>query len=178
MATVTSEQQKKLNLIVTVISIALPLVVAILFGVRLDINLPFNPHLLPMINAVLNGSSALMLIAALIAVKQKNIKMHSRLIYVAMGLSLVFLLLYVFYHIVTDSTKYEGDMGYVYYPILITHIILAAIQAPFVLFAFLYGYTGQIEKHKKLVKFSYPIWLYVCISGVICYLMISPYYTT
>lgn len=178
MATVTSEQQKKLNLIVTVISIALPLVVAILFGVRLDINLPFNPHLLPMINAVLNGSSALMLIAALIAVKQKNIKMHSRLIYVAMGLSLVFLLLYVFYHIVTDSTKYEGDMGYVYYPILITHIILAAIQAPFVLFAFLYGFTGQIEKHKKLVKFSYPIWLYVCISGVICYLMISPYYTT
>lgn len=178
MATVTSEQQKKLNLIVTVISIALPLVVAILFGVRLDINLPFNPHLLPMINAVLNGSSALMLIAALIAVKQKNIKMHSSLIYVAMGLSLVFLLLYVFYHIVTDSTKYGGDMGYVYYPILITHIILAAIQAPFVLFAFLYGFTGQIEKHKKLVKFSYPIWLYVCISGVICYLMISPYYTT
>ncbi len=175
---ITSEKQhKKLNLIITVISIALPLVVAILFGVRLDVQLPFDAHLLPFINAILNGLSAIVLIAALIAVKQKNIKMHSRLIYLAMGISLLFLLLYVFYHIVTDSTSYKGTLGYIYYPLLISHIILAAIQAPLVLFAFLYGYSGQIEKHKKLVKVSYPVWLYVSVTGVICYLMISPYYS-
>jgi putative membrane protein len=176
MSTVSQEQQKKLNLVITIISVALPLVVAVLFGVRLKIDLPFDPHVLPMINAVLNGTSALVLVGALLVVKQGNIKLHSRLIYVAMGLSLVFLLLYVFYHIITDSTKYGGTMGAIYYPLLISHIILAAVQAPLVLFAFLYGYTGQIERHKKLVKYSYPVWLYVCVTGVICYLMISPYY--
>jgi len=176
MSTASQGQLKKLNLVITIISIVLPLVVAILFGVRLQIDLPFDPHVLPMINAVLNGCSAFMLVGALVAVKQGNIKLHSRLIYVAMSLSLVFLLLYVFYHVITDSTKYAGTMGAIYYPLLISHIILAAIQAPLVLFSFLYGYTGQIERHKKLVKYSYPVWLYVCITGVICYLMISPYY--
>jgi putative membrane protein len=177
MSTTSEKQLKKLNLIITIISIALPLVVAILFGVRLNVELPFDEHLLPFFNAILNGLSAILLIAALLAVKQNNIKLHSRLIYLAMGISLLFLLLYVFYHIVTDSTKYGGELGYIYYPLLISHIILAAIQAPLVLFAFLYGYTGQIAKHKKLVKVSYPVWLYVSISGVLCYLMISPFYT-
>jgi len=176
MSTLNEQKLKKLNLVITVISIALPLAVAVLFGVRLNIELPFDEHLLPMINAFLNGTSAIILIAALIAVKQKNIKMHTRFIYLAMAISLLFLLIYVFYHTITDSTSYEGTLGFIYYPLLISHIILAAIQAPLVLFAFLYGYSGQIERHKRLVKISYPIWLYVSISGVICYLMISPYY--
>jgi putative membrane protein len=176
MSTLSEHQLKKMNRIITIISIALPLAVVILFGVKLKVNLSFDPHLLPMINAVLNSISALTLIGALIAVKQKNIRMHSRLIYLAMAISLLFLLLYVFYHIITDSTKYNGSMGYLYYPLLISHIILAAVQAPMVLFAFLYGFSGQIDKHKRLVKISYPVWLYVSISGVICYLMISPYY--
>ena len=176
MSTINDQQLKKLSFIITTISIALPLVVVVLFGVRLNIELPFDPHLLPLINAVLNAVSAFVLIAALLAVKQKNIKLHSRLIYLAMAISLLFLLLYVFYHVITDSTKYGGSMGYLYYPLLISHIILAAIQAPLVLFAFLYGYSGQVEKHKKLVKISYPVWLYVSVTGVICYLMISPFY--
>jgi putative membrane protein len=176
MSTINDQQLKKLSFIITTISIALPLVVVVLFGVRLNIELPFDPHLLPLINAVLNAVSAFVLIAALVAVKQKNIKLHSRLIYLAMVISLLFLLLYVFYHVITDSTKYGGSMGYLYYPLLISHIILAAIQAPLVLFAFLYGYSGQVEKHKKLVKISYPVWLYVSVTGVICYLMISPFY--
>lgn len=176
MSTLSEEKLKKLNRIITIISIALPLAVAVLFGVKLKIVLPFDPHILPMINAVLNSLSAVTLIAALIAVKQKNIRMHSNLIYFAMIISLMFLLLYVFYHVITDSTKYGGNMGYIYYPLLISHIILAAIQAPLVLFAFLYGYSGQIDKHKRLVKISYPVWLYVSITGVICYLMIAPYY--
>ena len=177
MSSLSELQLKKLNRIITIISIALPLAVVILFGVRLKVDLPFDSHILPMINAVLNSISAVTLIGALIAVKQKNIRMHSRLIYFAMAISLLFLLLYVFYHIITDSTKYEGTIGYIYYPLLISHIILAAVQAPLVLFAFLYGYSGQIEKHMKLVKISYPVWLYVSITGVLCYLMISPYYT-
>lgn len=176
MSILNEKQLKNLNLSITIISIALPLVVIVLFGVKLKVELPFDVHLLPMINAVLNSISAITLIAALLAVKQKNIKLHSNLIYFAMSVSLLFLLLYVFYHIITDSTKYGGTMGYLYYPLLISHIILAAIQAPLVLFAFLFGYSGQIEKHKRLVKISYPVWLYVSISGVLCYLMISPYY--
>jgi putative membrane protein len=176
MSTLSEQQLKKLNRTITIISIALPLVVVVLFGVKLKVDLPFDPHLLPMINAILNSISAVTLIAALIAVKQKNIRMHSRLIYFAMAISLLFLLIYIFYHIITDSTKYGGTMGYLYYPLLISHIILAAVQAPMVLFAFLYGYSGQIDKHKRLVKISYPVWLYVSITGVLCYLMIAPYY--
>ncbi len=178
MNSITEQQSKRLNLIITIISIALPVIVAILFGIRIEINLPFNVYILPAINAVLNGSSALLLIAALIAVKQKKIKLHATFIYIAMGLSLAFLLIYVFYHISTEHTKYcgVGGMRYLYFTLLISHILLAIVQAPLVLFAFLYGYTGQIERHKKLVKISYPVWLYVAVTGVICYLMIAPCY--
>ena len=178
MSAIKEQQSKRLNLIITIISIALPIIVAILFGIRIEVDLPFDVHILPAINAILNGSAAVLLIAALIAVKQKNIKMHSTFIYTAMGFSLAFLLIYVFYHISTDSTKYcgQGGIRYVYFTLLICHFLLAIIQAPLVLFAFLYGYTGQVERHKKLVKFSYPVWLYVSVTGVICYLMISPYY--
>lgn len=172
----TDNQHKGLRTLILIISIALPLIVAILFKVKLEVELPFDKYILPMINAILNGTAAVALIGALVAVKSKNIILHSRLIYLAMGLSLLFLVFYVFYHIVSESTKYGGTMGYLYYPLLISHIILAAIQAPLVLYAFLYGYTGQIDKHKKMVKISYPVWLYVSITGVICYLMISPFY--
>ncbi len=171
-----SKQHQKLNTLITIISIALPLVVAVLFGIKLKINLPFSVYLLPKINAFLNGFSAVILVAALVAVKSKNIKLHSRLIYLAMFLSLAFLLIYVFYHLISDSTPYKGDYGMIYYPLLLSHIALAALQAPLVLYSFLYGLTGQIDRHKKLVKFSYPVWLFVCVSGVICYLMISPFY--
>lgn len=171
-----NQKHQKLNTLITIISIALPLVVAILFGIKLELKLPFSVYLLPKINAILNGSSALILIAALVAVKNKNIKLHSKLIYCAMILSLAFLLIYVFYHLISDSTPYRGEYGVIYYPLLLSHIALAALQAPLVLYSFLYGLTGQIERHKKLVKYSYPVWLFVCVSGVVCYLMISPYY--
>jgi putative membrane protein len=172
----TNQKHQKLNTLITIISIALPLVVAVLFGIKLELKLPFSVYLLPKINAILNGSSALILIAALVAVKNKNIKLHSKLIYFAMILSLAFLLIYVFYHLISDSTPYRGEYGVIYYPLLLSHIALAALQAPLVLYSFLYGLTGQIERHKKLVKYSYPVWLFVCVSGVVCYLMISPYY--
>jgi putative membrane protein len=165
-----------LSLWVKIISVILPVVVAILFGVKLHIDLPFDKYLLPFINAIINASSAVLLIAALVAIKAKSVTWHKRFIYLSMLLSLVFLLLYVAYHLVSEPTEYIGNYRSIYIPLLIAHIIFAAIQPPFVLYAFLFGFTGQNEKHKKLVKISYPIWLFVAISGVVCYLMISPYY--
>lgn len=159
-----------------ILSIALPLIVAVLFGLKVDINYPFNVYILPMINAILNGLSTITLIGALVAVKQKNIKLHSSLIYVTMAFSVLFLVGYVLYHISAGHVAYQGEWGALYFPILITHIALAAVQPSFVLFAFVYAYTGRYEKHKKIVKFAYPIWLYVAITGVICYLMIAPFY--
>lgn len=174
------DSYKTLRLLVNVISVALPLIVGAMFQFKFkDFVWPFDVHVLPLINAILNGTTALLLIGALVAVKGKNIDLHKRLIYTGMGLSLLFLVVYIMYHTTAGHTKFggEGTIRTIYFVLLITHIILAAIQAPFVLYAFLYGYTGQIEKHQKIVKFSYPIWLYVSITGVICYLMISPYYT-
>lgn len=174
-----TEQYKRLRLLVNIISVALPLIVGVLFRFKIEnFEWPFNVYFLPLANAVINGTTAVLLILALIAAKQRKITRHTRLIYTAMGLSLVFLLIYVAYHMTAGHVKYggTGTIKVVYLVILATHIVLAAIQAPFVLYAFLYGYTGQIHKHQKIVKFSYPIWLYVSVTGVICYLMISPYY--
>lgn len=178
MATVSPAQYKNLNRLVLVISIVLPVLVALLFGLEVDINWPFSPYLLPKINAVLNGTTALLLVAALFFIKRRDIKTHSRLIYIAMLLSVVFLLIYVLYHISTGHTPFggTGTVKTVYLTLLFTHIVLAVIQPPLVLYAFLYAYTGRYEKHKKLVRYAFPVWLYVSVTGVICYLMISPYY--
>jgi len=175
---VNDRKYKKLRTFVILISIALPLIVAGMFQFKFNVAWPFDVHVFPFINACLNGLTAVLLLGALAAVKNKNINLHKKLIYTSMIFSLLFLVVYILYHISTQHTSYggEGTIKLVYLIILASHIILAAVQAPFVLFAFLYGYSGQIEKHKKIVKFSYPIWLYVSITGVICYLMISPYY--
>lgn len=169
---------KTLSIVITALSVAIPLIVFILTRVKLEV-IPYpQVYTLPMINAILNGSCAALLIGAVAAVKAKNVNLHARLIYVAMGVSLLFLVGYILYHISTEATPYggEGAMKTVYYVLLASHIILAGLQTPFVLFAFLYGFTGQVDKHRRLVKFAFPIWLYVSITGVICYLMISPYY--
>lgn len=180
MSTETSTKNyKQLRLLINIISVALPLIVMAMFQFKFEnFEWPFDVHVLPLINAILNGTSALLLVGALIAAKSKNINLHTKLIYTAMVLSLLFLVVYIMYHTTAGHTKFGGvgNIRLVYFFFLITHIILAAVQAPFVLYAFLYGYTGEIEKHQKIVKFSYPIWLYVSVTGVICYLMISPFY--
>ena len=179
LAVTETDNYKKLRLLVNVISVALPLIVGAMFQFKFtNFVWPFDVYVLPLINAILNGTTALLLIGALVAAKNRNINLHKRLIYISMGLSLLFLVVYIMYHTTAGHTKFggEGTIRSIYFFLLLTHIVLAAIQAPFVLYAFLYGYTGQIEKHQKIVKFSYPIWLYVSITGVICYLMISPYY--
>lgn len=175
----SSKAYKNLRLAVNIISVVLPVLVALMFQFKFkDFEWPFNVYYLPLTNALLNAGCALLLIGALVAIKSKNVVLHTRMIYSAMVLSLLFLVVYIMYHTTAGHVKFggEGTIRTVYFLLLITHIITAAIQAPFVLYAFLYGFTGQIEKHQKIVKISYPLWLYVSITGVICYLMISPYY--
>ncbi|MGB0166830.1 MAG: DUF420 domain-containing protein [Luteibaculum sp.] len=156
-------------------SVAIPLVVAVLFGVKIE---GYNLSFLPPIYATINGLTALFLIAAVIAVKQKKIELHKRLIQVSISLSLLFLLGYVAYHITSESTPYggEGSLRYIYFFILISHILLSIGIIPLVLFSYAYGINYLVEKHKRIVKFAFPLWLYVAITGVIVYLMISPYY--
>ncbi len=162
------------NLIIAA-SIAIPVVVGILFRVKIEgVDLSF----LPGVYAGINSLTAFSLIAALIFIRQKKIDKHELMIKTAMVLSLAFLVLYVAYHMTSDSTPYGGDgfLKYFYYFVLITHVFLSMIIVPLVLVSYVYGIGRNIEKHKKIVKFSFPLWLYVAISGVVVYLMISPYY--
>jgi len=169
------EASKKYNRIIVVLSIAIPLVVAVLFGVKLDIKLPV---FLPPIYASINALTALILIAALWAIKRKNIALHKRLMKTAIVFSVLFLIMYVLYHMTSDSTSYggEGFVKYFYYLVLISHILLSIVVIPFVLITFVRAITNDIERHKKIARITWPLWLYVTISGVIVYLMILPYY--
>jgi putative membrane protein len=117
------------------------------------------------------------LVLALLFIKQKKRKAHERTIQVCMLLSLIFLACYVTYHMTSESTKYGGELGLVYYPLLISHILLSIVVVPLVLYSYLHAWEGNFEKHKKWTKFAWPIWFFVAVSGVIVYLMISPYYS-
>jgi len=169
-------EDKKYNRLIWILSIVIPIAVAALFGIRI----PGVERLgfLPPIFATINGLTAIILILAVVQIKKGNRKNHERLIKTAIMMSVVFLLLYITYHMTSDSTKYggEGSLKYVYYFILLTHIVLSVVVIPFVLITFVRGLTGQFEKHKKIAKITFPLWLYVAISGVVVYLMISPYY--
>lgn len=131
---------------------------------------------LPMVNAFINGTCALLLITSLIAIKYKKIGLHQRLNTTAMLLSVFFLISYVIYHYLSGETKYGGENKGLYVFILLTHIAFAGLSLPAILFAFYYGLTGNIKKHRKIVKFTYPVWLYVTITGVLVYVLLSPYY--
>jgi len=171
-----SEENKKYNRLIWILSIVIPIAVAVLFGVRI----PGVERLgfLPPIYATINGLTAIILILAVVQIKKGNRKTHERLMKTAIAFSVLFLLLYITYHMTSDSTKYggEGALKYVYYFILISHILLSIIVIPFVLITFVRGITGQFEMHKKIARITFPLWLYVAITGVVVYLMISPYY--
>jgi len=174
------EQDNRVILkLITTIAIIVPIVVAVLLFMPSKIDLAsewvfFLPHL----NAVINTAATVALVLALVFIKQNNIALHRAAMTVAFGLGAVFLVSYVIYHAAAESTVFggEGWIRPVYYFILISHIILAAVALFPILLAYYYGYTDQRAKHKKIVKFAYPIWLYVTITGVLVYLMISPYY--
>ena len=166
---------KKYNKLIVVLSIIIPVAVAILFGVKIDVTLPV---FLPPIYASINALTAFVLVMAFIAIQKKKIALHKRLMKFAIALSVLFLIMYIAYHMTSDSTKFggEGFVKYTYYFILLTHILLAIIVIPFVLITYVRAITNNIEKHKKIAKITFPLWLYVATTGVIVFIMISPYY--
>jgi putative membrane protein len=166
-------QIAKFRKLIIAVSIVIPVAVAALFGIKVE-GVDFS--FLPPFYAGINGLTAVLLISALLAIKSKNMNLHQRLIQTCLVLSLLFLLCYVAYHMTSDSTPYGGDMKAIYYFILISHIVLSVAVIPVVLFTYLFAWEGKFDKHKKWTRFAFPIWLYVAVTGVIVYLMISPYY--
>ncbi len=174
------EIEQKYNKWIVVLSVAIPVAVAILFGVNLrDLGYDVKPlTFLPPIYAAINGVTAVLLVWAVMAIKRGNRTLHERLVKICIGCSVAFLVMYVAYHMTSESTPYggEGFIRYVYFFILISHILLSIIIIPFVLVTFVRGLSGNFEKHRKIAKITFPLWLYVAVTGVIVYLMISPYY--
>lgn len=180
METTNRAAEKKYNKWIVVLSIIIPVVVGGLFGVNLrKLGYDVEPlTFLPPIYATINGLTALLLIGAFLAIKNKNIAVHKALMTTAIVCSVVFLLMYVAYHMTSDSTSYggEGIMRSVYFFILISHILLSIVIIPFVLITYVRAITKDYERHKKIARITFPMWLYVAVSGVIIYIMISPYY--
>lgn len=181
---------KQTRQVIIAMSIIIPVAVAVLFKVKIH---GFDLSFLPAIYAGINAITAVFLISALIAIKKQKRELHRALIRIALLLSVLFLLLYVVYHMTSDSTLYGdtngngaldilerskiGAMAYFYYSLLIAHIVLSVAVIPLVLFSYLFAWQGDFERHKKWTRFSFPIWLFVAVSGVIVYCMISPFYS-
>ncbi|MBW7913808.1 MAG: DUF420 domain-containing protein [Taibaiella sp.] len=172
------KNDKQARLLIFTVSFVVFAAVAVLSRVKLEVDLGFDIHIFALINAVINSAVSLLLIWALIAVKGKNYLLHKKLMLTAIVLSVLFLVSYIAHHLLAGDTVYggEGPIRYFYYFILITHIILAAIILPFILFTAYRSLTGEYDKHKKLARYTWPLWLYVSVTGVLVYLMISPYY--
>ena len=169
------QEKNKYGIWIKIISIAIPVVVAILFGVRVDYELPI---FLPPIYSSLNALTAVLLVLALVAIKSQKIKLHQRLMQTCIALSLIFLVMYIAYHMTTDPTPFggEGFTKSMYFFILISHIILSIALIPLVLISYVRAFQEEFPAHKKISKVTFPIWLYVAVTGVVVYLMISPYY--
>lgn len=170
--------------IITIVSVVVLIVVVVLQSKMLNIfpdkgAIPAWVFSLPRLNAFINGTCSLLLLLSLYFIKKKDIQTHKKINILTFILSSLFLVSYIIFHATGIKTTYggEGSIRIVYYFILITHIVLAAIVLPLVLFSFQKGLQMQVESHKKLVRWTYPIWLYVTISGVIVYVMIAPYYS-
>lgn len=186
--------EKKYNKWIVVLSVAIPLVVALLFGVNLKkLGYDVKPlSFLPPIYATINGLTAVILVMAVLAIKNGKRVLHENLMKTAIAFSVAFLAMYVAYHMTSDSTVFGdvnhngvleldeeiaiGNMRFVYLAILLTHILFSIIIIPFVLITYVRAISKSFERHKKIAKITFPLWLYVAITGVIVYLMIAPYY--
>ena len=172
----TNNPQQNYSKLIIVVSILIPVIVAILFTVRLPNVDPLD--FLPPIYAAINALTAVLLIAAYIAIRNKKIKLHESLMKTAIALSLVFLVMYVAYHMTSDPTPFGGEamVKYVYYFIIISHILLSIGIIPMVLVTYVRAISKRFADHKKISVITFPIWLYIAVTGVIVYLMIAPYY--
>jgi putative membrane protein len=169
------EQKQPYQKLIITLSVAIPIAVAVLFKVKIQ---GYDFTFLPPIYATLNGITAILLVTAVVAIKQGNRLLHERLMRTSIFLSACFLVMYVLYHMTTESTPYggTGTMRTLYFGILISHIVLSVGVVPMVLFTFVRALAGNFELHRKLARYTFPVWLYVAVTGVIVYLMISPYY--
>jgi putative membrane protein len=169
------EQTQPYRKLIIAVSIIIPIVVASLFRVKVP---GYDFSFLPPIYASFNGLTAVFLIIAVVAIKNGKRQIHEMLMKLCIGLSASFLIMYVLYHMTTESTPYggEGILRYIYFIILISHILLSIIIIPMVLFTFVRALYGNFERHRALAKYTFPVWLYVAVTGVVVYLMISPYY--
>lgn len=172
-----AQKEKKFNRLITIVSVLVPLIVVVLFELKIPNVEPLS--FLPPIYASINGGTAMLLLLAVWAIKNGKQKLHQNLMTTCIALSLAFLILYIAYHMTAESTSYggEGPLRYVYFFILVSHIFLSIVIIPLVLKTYARAYLKKFEAHKKLAKITFPIWLYVAISGVLVYLMISPYYS-
>ena len=171
---------QKYNKWILTVSIAIPVAVAGLFLVKLkDFGISVTPlTFLPPIYATINAVTAIVLISAVLAIKNGKRKIHENLMKTAIALSLAFLVMYIAYHMTTDSTAFGGSgaIKYVYFFILLSHIILSIATIPLVLITYVRALAEKFDQHKKIAKITFPIWLYVAVTGVVVYLMIAPYY--
>jgi putative membrane protein len=165
--------------VIWIFSVVIFLTITALGRIKMDVDLGFDGHLFAKANAFINASVSVLLIAGLVAVKKRNYITHKRIMFGALILSVIFLLSYVCHHLFTGDTRFGGSgiIRTVYFFILLTHIFLAAIILPFVLFTSYRALIAEWPRHRKLARITWPIWLYVSVTGVIVYLMISPYYT-
>jgi putative membrane protein len=164
--------------VIGILSVVVFAAVVLLKQVELKINLGFDVHIFAQINAAINSTVSLLLLVGLFLVKQRRYEQHKKVMLSAVILSALFLVSYIAHHLLSGNTKFggEGAIRLVYFVLLITHIFLAAVILPFILLVSYRGLTGEYAKHKKLARITFPIWLYVSVTGVIVYLMISPYY--
>ena len=167
------------RIFILTVSLVVFMAVVILSRVKLDVDLGFDVHVFATVNAVINSIVSVLLMAALVAVKNKQYALHKKLMISAILLSVIFLVSYIAHHLLTGDTHFGGTgiIRTVYFFILITHIFLAAIILPFILFTAYRGLVAEWPAHRKIAKITWPIWLYVSITGVVVYLMISPYYS-
>lgn len=169
------EQREPYKKSIIVISILIPLAVAVLFGIKIP---GYDFSFLPPIYASINALTAVLLISALVAIKNQKRKLHENLMKSCLALSASFLVMYVVYHMTSDSTPFggQGTIRYLYFFILISHIAFSISVIPLVLFTFVRALGGDFKRHRQIARYTFPVWLYVAITGVIVYLMISPYY--
>lgn len=178
MATLQLEQHRKYGRLINVLAVIIPLVVAILLGVRQKVDLGKWTTYLPHINAVLNTVTAILLMVGYYFIKNKKVAAHRNTMLTAFALGFLFLISYVLYHLSNESTPFGGQglIRPIYYFLLVSHIVLSVVVVWFVLRAVYFALSGQFDKHRQVVKWAYPIWLYVSITGVIVYFLIAPYY--
>jgi putative membrane protein len=186
------KNDRKASVLIIIFSVIVFAAVTVLERITLDVNLGFDPHVFALMNAMINSTVAVLLVAGLISAKQRKLTTHKNIMLTAIGLSVLFLITYILHHLFAGSTLYgdvdrngivdaaekaaAGGLRYVYFFLLGTHILLAGVSLPFILFTAYRGLIHENKRHRKIAKITWPLWFYVAVSGPVVYWMISKYY--